>query len=244
MSPTQEFVVIGGSDRDLWGDIDGPEDDAWAAAINAGLTRAAPPAAAESARLATMAEFTAAIFLHYGPGPHSDGTPQSIHGGGATKTAPGVAARPAPTAGPPATGAKRAPIPGGPQAAQPAKITFIEKGEPGQLQARLKAGGFTYQPVANSAPRDGFMVSPYPEREYQLPADQVTPRGIREYLKKNADLLTKPDHFIGGWVSGGQAYIDVSIRAGDRATAQALAKQHKQLAFFDLAQGATVNANA
>lgn len=37
---TREFVVRGGSDRDLWGDIDGPVDDAWAAAINAQLTAA------------------------------------------------------------------------------------------------------------------------------------------------------------------------------------------------------------
>jgi len=29
-------------------------------------------------------EFTAAM-LHYGPGPHPDGTPQSVHGGGAAK---------------------------------------------------------------------------------------------------------------------------------------------------------------
>ena len=32
---TREFVVLGGTDADLWDDIDGPEDDAWAVAVNA-----------------------------------------------------------------------------------------------------------------------------------------------------------------------------------------------------------------
>lgn len=29
LPPTKEFVVIGGNDADLWGDIDSPADKAW-----------------------------------------------------------------------------------------------------------------------------------------------------------------------------------------------------------------------
>jgi hypothetical protein len=43
-----------------------------------------------------IVEFTAAqIRLHYGPGPHADGTPQSVHGGGAGP-APAPTRRPQP----------------------------------------------------------------------------------------------------------------------------------------------------
>jgi hypothetical protein len=164
-----------------------------------------------------LVEFTAEqIKLHYGPGPHKDGSPQSVHAGGDA-------------------------IPGGPPDTRP-PATFIERGEPGYLQRQLRGGGFTYQAVANASPKDGFMVSPYQDREYKLPADKVSPRQLREYLKRNADLLSKPDHYIGGWVDGGTAYIDVSIRSATQDAAAAIAKRHKQLAFFDLARMETVYA--
>jgi hypothetical protein len=222
--PTKEFVVIGGTDADLWGDIDGPVDDAWARAMNARLRPAPGP---RNPTAALLAEFSAA--LHLGPGPHPDGSPQSVHAGGSKPAKPG--------------GRVRKAIPGGPAEQRP-KADFIERGEPGALKRQLEGGGFTYQAVSNNAPHDGFMVSPYQDREYSVPADQVTPRNLREYLKRNADLLTKPDHYIGGWVDGGTAYIDVSVRTPDRESAARLAKEHKQLAFFDLAGGETVYADA
>jgi hypothetical protein len=159
-----------------------------------------------------IGEFTTALIaLHLGPGPHPDGSPQSVHAGG--KAIPG------PTRGRPA---------------------YIERGEGGRLQRQLAGGGFSYQPVGNTSPTTGFMVSPYSDREYKLPVKNVSARQLTTYLARNADLLTQPDHYIGGWVDGDTAYIDISQHVSTPDQARQLARQHRQLAFYDLAQGATV----
>jgi len=72
---------------------------------------------------------------------------------------------------------------------------------------------------------------------------------LRQLLKDNGGFTYQPllnespsDHFMGGWVDDGKAYIDISVRRGSKAEALALAKQHSQLAIFDLKSMETVYA--
>jgi hypothetical protein len=117
----------------------------------------------------------------------------------------------------------------------------ISKQEAAMLKQMLdKNGGFSYQPVAKSSPKDGFMISPYKDREKVLSAKVATSDDLYDYAVANSDLLSKADHHIGGWNDGDQTYLDVSVRYAERVKAMAAAEEHKQLAIFDVAKGETI----
>jgi len=91
-------------------------------------------------------------------------------------------------------------------------------------------GGFTYDAVGESSPKTGYMVSPFKDREFVKDMDEMTSADLRDYVLDNADLISKDEHYLGGWADKGKAYIDISIRRESKAEALALAKQYKQLA--------------
>lgn len=109
-------------------------------------------------------------------------------------------------------------------------------------------GGFTYSPITRESPTSGYAVSPYPERSFAKPAADLTVDDMMDFVEKNADILGKEGHHIGGWhdPATGQAFLDVSIVSKDEAQAAQLAVKHDQIAYFDLAAGksVTVNQNA
>ena len=118
---------------------------------------------------------------------------------------------------------------------------FEEAGEAETLLSRLIAdGGFTYHPVKNISPTDGFMVSRYKRREFVADVDKVSPNTLHEYMRKNQDLLVKADHYLGGWVDAGKAYLDISVRHESQEAALKLARKHRQLAIFNLAKFETI----
>jgi hypothetical protein len=120
---------------------------------------------------------------------------------------------------------------------------IVDKGETGMLRQLLKDnGGFTYQPLLNESPSDGFMVSPYKDCEFVLPVAEVSGLKLMKYMRGHRKLLTQKDHYMGGWVDDGKAYIDISVRRGSKAEALTLAKKHSQLAIFDLKAMETVYA--
>lgn len=136
---------------------------------------------------------------------------------------------------------------GGAVAAGAAGGISLPTGDAVHLQADLIAnGGFTYQPVTHTAPHDGLMLSIYPDREQITRADQVTAKALRTYVDKNSDLLSKPDHYVGGWhdTHSGQVYLDVSVRVTDHAQARKMCEQYSQEAYFDLGTGQTVYVGA
>lgn len=129
---------------------------------------------------------------HYGPGPHDNGTPQTVHGD--------------------------------------------REGSSRELEREAEAGGFSYRRIAG-APADGFMVSPYKQAERKYSLITFNHEDVARYRERQRELLAKPDHYLGGWRDGDVIYLDVSIRAADRSAAAVLARQHQQLAVFDLATG-------
>jgi hypothetical protein len=102
-----------------------------------------------------------------------------------------------------------------------------------------RTGGITIHRKTGYEPHKGMALSPYPEREKKVPIADLDSPTVRQYLDDNKDLLAKPDHFLGGWLDTdtGTAYLDVSVLAKDRKTADKLAREHHQLAYFDLASG-------
>lgn len=107
-------------------------------------------------------------------------------------------------------------------------------------------GGFSYSTAKKSAPPSkGFMISPYKDREFILGDvsmdDKEKIKNIIKYSAKNKDLFKKKEHYFGGWVDNGKIYLDVAIRKEDEREAFNLAKQHNQLAVFNLENMESVN---
>jgi hypothetical protein len=111
----------------------------------------------------------------------------------------------------------------------------IESKEASKLITLLSnTGGFSYQPTFHNSPKDGFMVSPYKARERVISEKEVTKRDLIKYARDNKDLFIKKDHYFGAWKDEGKVYFDISIRHTSKEGALASAKEHKQLAIFDV----------
>lgn len=118
-------------------------------------------------------------------------------------------------------------------------------GDAQKLEAQARAGGFTYGVAGKTSPKGGYSVSPYPERSRVIDTKDLTRDQIKSYADDNADLLSQPDHYLGGWrdTEGGkdQVWLDVSIVKASQADAEAVARDHNQKAIYDLEGGATID---
>lgn len=56
---------------------------------------------------------------------------------------------------------------------------------------------------------------------------------IREYLAEFSDILSRPNHFLGTWISDGKIYLDVSTIVSDRDQAKAMGRQWQQESIMD-----------
>lgn len=109
-----------------------------------------------------------------------------------------------------------------------------------KLVEQLKStDGFSYQPKLKMAPIDGFMVSPYKEREKTLTLNDLDENKLMDYAIQNKDLLNELDHFIGGWLDRKTqiVYIDVSTQKKTLGEAARVAKEKNQEAIFDVRRG-------
>lgn len=104
-------------------------------------------------------------------------------------------------------------------------------------------GGFTIHPATNREEYLGFFVSRYPEREFAIAASELRASHLRRFREANADLLSQPDHFIGGWhdPETGVVSLDVSEKTSSAEAARTIAHEHAQAAFFDAQVGQSVN---
>jgi hypothetical protein len=108
-------------------------------------------------------------------------------------------------------------------------------------------GGFTVSAVTGEEPSGpgNYAVSPYPEAALAVPVDKLTPKDLAVYVKNNLTLLTKDQHYFGGWHDPAThtVYLDVSQVVKSPEEAAKLAKDHQQLAYFDFGTGHSVNIN-
>jgi hypothetical protein len=113
------------------------------------------------------------------------------------------------------------------------------------LASRVKTpdGGFTVDPRTGKDIKEGYAVAIYPDRSREIPATAVNRKVIQDYAKSNQDLLSQQGNMMGGWhdPDSGNVWLDVSRVTSDRMEAIDLAKQHNQIAMFDLGTGNSVN---
>jgi hypothetical protein len=111
------------------------------------------------------------------------------------------------------------------------------------LWAKAQSGGFTYSVTNASHVQTGYALSPYPERSEVHDTKDMSSAVIKRYRDRNADLLRKPDHYLGAWRERAEqgkidrVWLDVSIVKSGRAEAAAAGKTHNQIAMYDLAKG-------
>lgn len=106
-------------------------------------------------------------------------------------------------------------------------------------------GGFTYQPLSGDEPKDGFAVSPYPDRSFAKELKDFNFNDLVNYAQQNSDLFANPDHYLGAWhdPESGKIFLDVSVVNKLEADARKLALENDQIAYFDLGKGKSVTVN-
>lgn len=120
--------------------------------------------------------------------------------------------------------------------------------DPSSLTSKLFAGGgFSYQPVEDTSPTQGYMVS----LDRSVGAERVIERGnlsqeefveqvenaIAEHIEEHWDKFeTEPDLYIGGWEAddGKRVVLDLSERVPSKYEAVRRGKDRKQDGVFDL----------
>jgi hypothetical protein len=125
----------------------------------------------------------------------------------------------------------------------PAGVPSVTHESEGMLIKQLKDnGGFTFHAQTGEQPTKGYSVSPFQDREAIFPGTDVRPSDLHNYVAKNQDLLSKPDHYLGGWhdKEHGNTAIDVSIIKPTKDSAEMTGRDHKQKAYFDLEKGEDV----
>lgn len=101
-------------------------------------------------------------------------------------------------------------------------------------------GGFTYQPLNDTSPKEGFAVSTFRGEERQYPLDKLTPDDVFDYMKVREAKFADPRVHVGGWVHEGKCFLDLSTVEKDRGVAEALGKKNDQLAIFNLGTFETI----
>jgi hypothetical protein len=121
-------------------------------------------------------------------------------------------------------------------------------GPKGIANTTKREGGITYSTRAGVKITTGVSVSPYPERSEGLSLERFNSdaryraKATASFLRKNADLLKKPNHVFGSWEDSesGKVFHDVSVVVKTRRAAINLAKKHDQIAVYDLSTGETI----
>ena len=103
----------------------------------------------------------------------------------------------------------------------------------------VSEGGFTFVSTPGDGPNSGFMVSVADEK--RVPIDESrNPDDVRDFMQANSSLLSKPNHYVGGWVEGGELCMDVSINVSSEEEAREIGEANNQDGIFDLNTGQTI----
>lgn len=91
----------------------------------------------------------------------------------------------------------------------PVKYRLGENVNSSKLASRLNkdGDGFTVDNATGKDIEEGYAVATNNERKI---SGIATPADIEKYRQDNAELLSQPDHFLGGWVWEGNTYLDIS----------------------------------
>lgn len=136
-------------------------------------------------------------------------------------------------------------IPAVPQSSQTV-TSQVESSQAGQDADEVEAnrilslamepdGGATWNPKNKTLVKQGFAISPFPERSVSIPANELREDDIQNYLDRNDDLLSQSGHHLGIWhdPKTDTIFLDISVVVDDVEEAKALCKKYDQVAFFD-----------
>ena len=108
------------------------------------------------------------------------------------------------------------------------------------IERQLKANknGFTVDPRTGKNPTRGTQVA----IDGRVLRD-TSPEGIRRFVARNKDLLSRPDVKVGGWTSerSGKPVLELSRRVRNSAEAQRLGKKFQQEGIWDSKAGKYVS---
>lgn len=110
-----------------------------------------------------------------------------------------------------------------------------------------RAKGFSFDIVKCAfCPRVGYAVSAHKQREAIISNFAALSRiylsnRLAVYIVENLDLLLSNGHILSAWVNGNKCYLDVATVVPTRETADLLAREHAQVAFFDLESGQAIS---
>lgn len=93
--------------------------------------------------------------------------------------------------------------------------------------------GFTVDTQGN-VPTKGYMVSE--SGRSQVLSGRVAPHAVSAYAARNADALSQPGSYIGGWrdSKSGKTYLDVSHNIPRQRSAVKAGKERNQIAIWDV----------
>ena len=57
------------------------------------------------------------------------------------------------------------------------------------------------------------------------------------YVSEHGFMLSDVTYNLGGWINDGKLYLDISVVYDNEEEAIRMAKENKQLAYFDIANG-------
>ena len=103
----------------------------------------------------------------------------------------------------------------------------------------VSEGGFTFVSTPGDGPNSGFMVSVADEKRVSIDESR-NPDDVRDFMQANSSLLSKPNHYVGGWVEGGELCMDVSINVPSEEEAREIGEANNQDGIFDLNTGQTI----
>jgi hypothetical protein len=93
----------------------------------------------------------------------------------------------------------------------------------------LKNGGSTSKPEkCEFTPVDDFWAFPlFPARTAILPASTDLGQALKQFIRANQDVLSRPDCWLGTWINTrtGEFYLDVTTRCANLEDAIRLAKE-------------------
>jgi hypothetical protein len=108
----------------------------------------------------------------------------------------------------------------------------------GFIEAIFANGGASYS-LSNGLSTDGNFAS-YEQNEYVIPADsereQVNAH-LSNFIARNGLTLEDERHYVGGWISNGKLYFDVSRRFDSVEEAAFFGIMNNQLAMFSFKHG-------
>lgn len=110
-----------------------------------------------------------------------------------------------------------------------------------------RSGGFTMD-IHGDAPKAGFAVGVMRDRSRVIPADIPFARLVDEierWRSDNADVLSLPDHYQGGWHDKDEGVLVLDITRvwppDQKEEAMRFAKDNDERSIYDLATGETID---